>query len=154
MAKSEPILFDQYLVLGIPIIDKQHANLVRMVNNLYLACQKSRETTNQQFIEAVHESVDYVRYHFSTEEKLMLLLSYPEFSVHKKKHGDFIWEILTISKQFEDGEKFVPKKFVFFLCDWIKNHIGDTDKLFAEYFMTMKKDGKLNTILAWEPKVR
>ena len=146
--EKEYSVFDVPVEFGIPIIDTQHANLVRITNNLRMSCLMSAEMANNRFIRAVHEATEYVQYHFSTEEKLMSILSFPEYPDHKREHADFIWEILSRAKQFQEGQNLVPEKFVYFLSEWIRNHIGGSDKVFAEYFVSMKNHGKLRLILS------
>jgi hemerythrin len=93
---------------------------------------------------------DYARYHFSTEEKLMSILEYPAFDDHKREHVDFLWEVSCRLRQFQngEGEGNLPEKFVCFLSEWIKNHMGIYDKAFADYFLSMKHHGKLKLILS------
>ena len=145
---QEYTVLDVPIEFGIPIIDTQHANLVRITNNLRMSCLVSSENANSRFIRAVQEAAEYVQYHFSTEEKLMSLLGYPGYSEHKTEHSDFVWEVLSRAKQFQDGQNLVPEKFVYFLSEWIRAHIGVSDKEFAEYFLTMKNHGKLKLILS------
>jgi hemerythrin-like metal-binding protein len=113
-----------------------------------MACNKGVETKNGRFQKAVHEAVDYARYHFSTEEKLMSILEYPAFDMHKKEHENFIWEALNRLKQFREGEEILPENLVSFLSEWIKSHIGVHDREFADYFLSMKHHGKLKLILS------
>ena len=147
VANNECTVQNDLMVLGIPILDMQHANLVRIVGNLRLACQNGIETSNVRFIYAVHEAVDYAKYHFSTEEKLLALLEYPDHHQHKREHWDFIWEILNLAKQFEEGQGLSPEKFVDFFGKWLNSHIALSDKVFADYFLTMKHHAKLKLIL-------
>ena len=142
------IQWDERLMLDIPVIDRQHENLVRMANNLHLLCTKSKETDNQRFLKAAHEAITYIRYHFSCEEKLMCLLEFSEFSVHKREHEDFVMEILTLAKQFEDGKQSVQNHFMRFIKEWILSHITVSDRAFADFFMSMKNHAKLKLILA------
>ena len=139
---------NELFVFGIPVLDTQNANLVRICSNLRTACSKGVETKNGRLQKAVHEAVDYARYHFSTEEKLMSILEYPAFDMHKKEHDNFIWEALNRLKKFREGEEISPENLVSFLSEWIKNHIGDYDKEFAGHFLSMKHHGKLKLILS------
>ena len=152
--KQEYAALDGQLVFGIPIIDTQHANLIRIANNLRLACLVAgTETANPRFLRAVREAVDYIRNHFNTEEKLMVLLDFPDYHTHKKEHDDFIWEILSHAKQFQEEQGLVPEKFAYSLSDWINSHIGSSDKTFADFFLAMKHHGKLRLILSGIPKL-
>ena len=91
---------NDHLNFGIPILDSQHANLLRIVDNLRMTCLKGKDTAHLRFIRAVYEAADYAQYHFSTEEKLLSLLEFPEYHDHKKEHTDFIWKILSWINQF------------------------------------------------------
>jgi len=142
---------DELFVFGIPVLDTQNANLIRICSNLRMACNKGVETKNGRFQKAVHEAADYARYHFSTEEKLMSILEYPAFDTHKREHEGFIWEVLSRLKLFQEEEEQHPEKLVFFLSEWIKNHIGVYDREFADYFLSMKHHGKLKLILSGRP---
>jgi hemerythrin-like metal-binding protein len=141
---------EAYMLLGIPVIDKQHINLMRITNNLYMASRNSEETVNFRFIQAVHEAAEYARYHFNTEEKLMCLLDFPEFYNHKKEHEDFAWEISNFSERFQNEQDLIPRNFVHFFSDWLRFHIGASDKNFADFFFFLKNYGKLKFTLAAE----
>ena len=145
--------FDELFVFGIPVLDTQNANLIRICNNLRMACNKGVETKNGRFQRAVREAADYARYHFSTEEKLMSILEYPAFDDHKREHEAFIWEVLGRLRQLQEDkvEEDLPEKIVNFLSEWIRNHIGIYDKEFADYFLSMKHHGKLKLILSGRP---
>jgi hemerythrin len=129
--------------VGIPLIDEQHQKLISITNTLYLGCLKGDEKARAYFMQAIHEAVDYVRYHFSAEEKLMERIDYPDLVNHKKQHDEFVKEILLEVQAFEDGKKFVPNIFVRYLRDWVLTHIAISDKHYADYLMALKKHGTL-----------
>ena len=141
------------LVLGIPVIDQQHANLLRITNNLHSVCLNSAKIEKFRLIRAIREAIDYIRQHFNTEEKLMQLSNYPGFLEHKKMHSDFIWEILSHFGQFEDDQKDTPQKFAQYFSDWVNLHIVDSDKEFAEFFLNVKQPSKLRMVLSGEPQL-
>jgi hemerythrin len=133
---------DRYRI-GIPLIDEQHKKLIDMTNTLYLGCLDGDEAANAYFLKTVHEAVDYVRFHFTTEEKLLERINYPGLAAHKKEHEDFVKEILQQVQAFQGGKKFVPNMFVRYLRDWVLTHIAVSDKLYALYLVEMKKQGTL-----------
>ena len=141
------IEWDERFILGIPIIDKQHEDLVRICNNLHWACLKDQRVADSRFILTANEAFDYARRHFSTEEKLMFLLDFSEFSEHKKEHENFIKEISSRYKQFEEGDHFAPNHFVHFLSEWIFSHITICDKKFADLFLSMNHYSKFKQTL-------
>lgn len=147
----EHIILDAHLVFNIPVLDKQHANLVRMVNNLRLVCAKGEENADYRFVQAVNEIVDYIHFHIKTEEKLMFLLEFPDCLGHKKKHSDILWEILKRSRQIREGKDGVSGEFVDYLCGAMRPHIEDADGAFADFFVKMERHGKLRLILGASP---
>ncbi|GMO55251.1 MAG: hemerythrin family protein [Treponemataceae bacterium] len=144
---DEIIEWEYRFSLGIPIIDKQHQQLVALTNKLYSACLLDSASMRQQFKQTMHEAVDYVRYHFSTEEKLMALLEFTGTDEHKKQHENFVREVLQTVKDFEGGKQFVPNTLVRYLREWIFSHIAVYDKRLAEYVQNAKKTGKVDEML-------
>ncbi|MCL2070119.1 MAG: hemerythrin family protein [Treponema sp.] len=149
--KSNLIEWEKRYMLGVPLIDGQHKELVRLTNDLHFACRDSRETANDCFIRVAREAVNYVRYHFSTEEKMMLLLMFPHFNEHKKHHESFVKEILHQTKMFSEQQNLVPNRFVHFLKDWVLSHIAVRDKVFAEYVLSLRDADKLE--MMFDPAV-
>ena len=140
------IEWDARLILGIPLIDKQHEKLVQLTNNLHLACLQSTETASAGFMAAVREAVNYVQQHFTTEEKMMLLFDFPEFTAHKGKHEGFVIEFLTQTQKFINRRHLAPNRFVYFLKDWILSHIAVNDKVFAEFVLQTRQHEKLEQL--------
>ncbi|ULQ59627.1 bacteriohemerythrin [Brucepastera parasyntrophica] len=133
---------DRYTVY-IPMVDDQHKHLVSMTNELYEGCLLGGEAAHAYFQKAIHEAVQYVQKHFATEEKILKTVNYPEYSIHKKEHEDFILEVLQQVKNFQEGKKFVPNNFVRFLREWVLTHIAVSDKKYADYLLKLKKEGKI-----------
>jgi len=124
---------------GIPLIDIQNKTLVRKINGLYSACSEDTKAINQHFFQATHEAVDYVRFHFRIEENLMYMLEFSDRIDHKKEHENFTKEILIFFDWFNQGEQLAPYHFVKFLKNWVQSHIAVSDKVFADFFLEMKK---------------
>jgi hemerythrin len=133
---------DRYLI-GIPLIDDQHKELIRLTNNLYEACLVGGEAARVNFRETIRGTVDYVKFHFAAEEKILENVKYPGIAAHKKEHESFVIKVLADVKNFEEGKTFVPNIFVRYLKDWILTHIAVEDKKYAEYILDLKKRNTL-----------
>jgi hemerythrin len=133
---------DRYLI-GIPLVDEQHKELIRLTNRLYESCLQGDQEARESFKAAMRELVDYVKFHFGAEEQILKNINYPDFTGHKKQHEDFVRQVLEEIKNFEGGKKFVPNVFVRFLRDWILTHIAVVDTKYAEYIRALKKKGAL-----------
>jgi hemerythrin len=133
---------DRYSV-GIQLIDDQHKELIRLTNELYKGCLAGDAAARSYFMTAVKGTVDYVKYHFAAEEKLLENAKYPDIAEHKKQHELFVKQILDDVQSFQGGKKFVPNVFVRFLRDWILSHIAVMDKCYSVYILNLKKQGAL-----------
>jgi hemerythrin len=135
---------DRYSV-NIQLIDDQHKELINMTNSLYKGCLSGDEAARSYFMETIRGTVDYVKYHFSAEEKMLENVKYPDIVQHKREHESFIKQILEDVEKFQEGKKFVPNVFVRFLKDWILTHIAVQDKKYSEYIFGLKKKGLLDS---------
>jgi hemerythrin len=134
---------DKYCV-GIPLIDEQHKTLIEHTNTLYRGCLAGTdEEKTAYFMKAVKDVVDYVKFHFSAEEKMLENVKYPQLPRQKKQHEMFVQKLLEDVRGFQNGQKFVINNFVRFLRDWILSHIAMEDTQYARYIFDLKKNGRL-----------
>ena len=78
--------------------------------------------------------IDYTKYHFGTEEKLMQAHSYQSYIIHKKAHDDLTRHAIDLQKKFEGGNLIITIEVMNFLKDWVSRHILSTDKQYAPFF--------------------
>jgi len=133
---------DKYAT-GIELIDSQHHQLVDLTNELYRACLSGGDERLSVFKDAMSRMVEYVRFHFTAELKLLAAIKYPDYNNHKKMHNDLVEEILAASNKYDDGKKFIPNIFVRTLKDWVFGHIAVYDKIYAAYVAEQKRKGIL-----------
>ena len=137
----EIVSWSDIYVTKIELIDSQHRELLNLTNELYRACLSGSEKANVVFKDAMSRMVDYVRFHFTTEQKLLEKVKFPDYADHKKKHEVLIKNILDAVKDHGKGAKFVPNNFVRTLKDWILGHIAVFDKAYSMYIHDLKKKG-------------
>jgi hemerythrin len=135
---------DKYCV-GIPFIDEQHKKLIEHTNTLYQGCLSgSPEEKKTYFMNTVKLVVDYTKFHFSAEEKMLQNVNYPQLASQKKQHEEFVQKLIDDVRSFQGGSKFAPNNFVRFLRDWILSHIALEDTKYARYIFDLKKTGCLD----------
>ena len=120
--------------------------LINFTNKLYRSCMKGRQNTREDFLEVLRKTVDYTGYHFSTEEKIMERVAYPEFSTHKREHNTFVLDVLKSVDTISKGGSYNPISFVHFLKDWVLFHIAVSDAAMGTYLIKLKKNGTLQNI--------
>jgi hemerythrin len=143
--KKNFVEWDNNYSIGIPLVDNQHKRLIDVTNKLFMGCLRGDEEARRFFLKTIHEGVDYVKYHFTTEEKIMERINYPNLAVHRGQHQDFVRELVAEVQSFQGGKRFVPNMMVRYLRDWILTHIAVSDKQIGSYLMELKKQGKLYT---------
>jgi len=133
---------DKYMT-GIAQIDEQHHHLVNLANQLYAACFAKEDVLHSVFKDSMSRMVEYVRFHFDAESKLLQAINYPDYSEHKKMHDTLIKKILEAAENYKEGKKFVPNNFVRTLVEWVFSHIAVYDKRYSAYTMERLKGGFL-----------
>ncbi|MDR1985709.1 MAG: bacteriohemerythrin [Treponema sp.] len=148
MVKEVFVVWEDRYSVGIPSIDEQHKELLVLTNKLYDACRNGEEKAREYFKEVIRGAVEYVQFHFTSEERIMERINFPELAAHKVQHTTFVKQVLEEVKMFESGKSFVPNAFVRFLRDWILTHIAMSDIKYAEYIHTLKKQGTLQQLIS------
>lgn len=123
------------LSIGVVQIDGQHQKLVGMVNRLHDA-MKNR-TGSQEVVKVLSELVEYTKYHFETEEKLMQQHGYTSFPSHRKEHVDLTKQVSDLAvKVGENNSSIITIETMNFLRDWLKNHILGTDMKLGDFLQS------------------
>jgi hemerythrin len=119
---------DSYSV-GNQRIDEQHKYLVKQINDLFHELG-SKDGNNVKSI--FGELFKYTLNHFSMEEKMMEDFKYSGINAHKTEHKNFIQRLNELNTKFNKGEHQVKLETLYFLKDWLLNHIHCIDKFTFE----------------------
>lgn len=127
-------------------IDNQHRKLVDLLNNLYQHFQED-ETNKDYLIKLVDELYEYTDYHFESEEKFYQKKNSEEKQTkkHIQEHKKFLTSILSYKRKLSNSEEDFTLDLMFFLKDWIIEHILYSDKKFINF---IKKDN--NPFIDWK----
>ncbi len=111
-------------------IDEQHKVLFDLINQLY---SKFSDTDKDTILDILNELYKYTDEHFRTEEVLFDIYKYPHTEEHKKEHKDFVDKVAEFTKKFEEGDEMLTFDILFFLKDWIIEHILYSDRKYIDY---------------------
>ncbi len=116
------------LAVGIELIDNQHKELFKAVNDLTEAMWDGRGREQAQKLMVFLG--DYVVLHFGAEESLMVKKNFQRYKEHKQLHDKFVEEFVRFKATFESGESDAnfTVKVLDETCDWLRNHIKKMDK--------------------------
>jgi hemerythrin len=125
---------------GINMIDEQHKGLLDLVNELFNHVTGNKAEEHAYFQEVIQQAVNYVKFHFATEEKYMTTISFPGFAEHKKVHEQFVLTVIKTIKDFNEGNKLTLENFANFLKDWVLSHIAVMDMQYANFDRSLKSN--------------
>jgi hemerythrin-like metal-binding protein len=121
---------DSYSI-GNEKVDEQHQKLVELINTLY---HTDSSNEDEIILEVLADMLDYIKFHFSYEEKLMIESDYPDYKLHRKEHFEFVKKWNEFNREFIEGDAYLTSKQIGeYLKDWLITHILGTDKKFWNY---------------------
>lgn len=127
---SKIIWKDKYNV-GNEKIDSQHQFLVSLINKI----DDKKNNEKLDVLELFKDMSSYAEKHFKDEEVLMKKINYRNYTEHQKEHYNFIKKLNELYKKIEQDEEIIDE-ILFFLSDWLVNHILICDKELANFFET------------------
>ena len=133
MATTTTLLFpwsDTYNV-KIGIIDMQHKNLVKILNDLHQAMVVGHG--KEQLGKILSNLIKYTQVHFKTEEDLLQSRHYPEYDQHKFEHDRLLETVLSFQGRFQRNEVGLTIEVMDFLKNWLSKHILGTDKRYGPF---------------------
>lgn len=115
-------------------IDQQHQVLVNMLNALNDAV-KIRKPRDDIFL-IIDEIIAYTRFHFATEERLMVNSGYTDVEFHKDKHKQLMQDALHLKEKLADlGEEMFTDWFKHWPFTRVLAHIQYADQQFEEQLL-------------------
>lgn len=128
-----PFKWTTDLATGDPAVDAQHRGIFRRVNRLLGAMMDGTGLTEVHRFAAFLDA--YAVTHFQDEERAMLEAGYPDLDAHAASHAAFRRDLADLIGGIDDGQGLaypvlqVQRR----VCDWLTNHIGESDRAFADF---------------------
>lgn len=119
--------------LGIEDIDFQHHFFLNLINRLASEFESFEKNADYKAA-LISELNAYARFHFISEENMMVKYNYPGLKEHREHHRNLIdqlsaKEVLFLKKKSTSANE----EIIHFLIDWFINHTSVEDRLFADY---------------------
>jgi hemerythrin len=126
--------------LGIKLIDEQHRVLVRIINDLDDLLKNS--FSREKLVALFSELVDYTKYHFSTEERLMKTRSYnsAQLSAHIRQHQQFVQQVKSLNEDSATYTREEAEWVLKYLTNWLINHILKVDRHLVDHLQRQEKE--------------
>jgi hemerythrin-like metal-binding protein len=125
------ITWNASLILGLPSLDEQHQQLVRLLNELHDdMIARQAHTTLGSLLDALF---DYTEFHFSYEESLLARHGYRAFNEHRALHEALRQKVNAFREQHHEGRIGLSPSVLEFLRDWLLTHIGEQDARYVRH---------------------
>ncbi len=117
--------------VGFDNIDEQHTKMIELFNQLHLTVIYGHgKDVLQQLLNAI---VEYSKFHFDSEEKLMYEISYPRLGIHRQEHQALMDKLIDVVDNFSSGKIIINSTTLTELEKWLVKHIDETDSLLATW---------------------
>lgn len=113
-------------------LDKQHQKLIRLYNELHesLLHGTIEEATTQKK-QTLASLIEYIDYHFSSEEQYLQEIHYPDLENHCQIHNRFSNKVTSIQEDIANGDMVFTSSIIKLLRNWIIDHILKQDKAYS-----------------------
>ncbi|WP_353258731.1 bacteriohemerythrin [Prochlorothrix hollandica] len=131
---------DDYLT-GDWLIDSQHQNLFRLVNQLHASIHQGipHPGVKPQLEELLRCTLE----HFTMEEDRMAAQNYPHLESHCKRHGALVERIQLALRKVMEDETVIPVDVSQCLSEWMIHHIKGEDQRMIEFFRAHNSEGPI-----------
>ena len=133
------MIWDSAWNIGHQEIDEQHQRWFELLNSLKESVLSSDNKKLTEVKKAtLREMLDYTRYHFKNEEKMMHENNYPRAHLHWRMHKDFENIVYENYRKVEEGGLVLTTELISLIKDWLLNHIQNEDKNFGLHLDSLK----------------
>ena len=125
--------WDESLSVGVELIDSQHKEWIKRLNDVSAAIQSGRGAS--RIAATLDFLVEYTQFHFGTEERFMTDHEYAELDAHKAKHQELTDTIKNLEQDFEEdgATQALATAINTFLTNWLVKHIREVDLRFGAF---------------------
>ena len=120
---------DDYSV-GIEAMDNDHKRLLNLINQLQTAVDYYTGRESEE--KAMQELIDYIKTHFTKEEKLLEDNDFADLAAHKELHKQYVDKVNELLEQYKNDSEATLIEALAFLKDWLIKHINGTDKEYGK----------------------
>ena len=130
LGAQTPITWSDDYKIGVEKIDREHEELFNTYGKFIESINSNNAPSSITSTLEIFE--DYILYHFSNEESLMLSIGYPDLFSHKLEHLDFRVSVTRFRTAITQGDD-INHDFVKFFGHWLISHIMVMDKRISEF---------------------
>ena len=130
---------------GLAIVDRQHQQLVNLINQLGMGADEANpEHIDQTLVKLTH----YTVYHFQSEEEIMTRarVAATHADKHRATHRQFIAQVAEWTARRERQEAVNLRQLLDFLSNWLIFHILGDDQSLSRQVKAIQAGGDPQTV--------
>ena len=131
--------WSEEVTLGIKQIERQHQNLLSLINDLRNMADNS--VRSEELISSLIEFTRSVEEHFDYEEDILGITGYIKSEQHRKEHDSILQKLNEIAKSAVEHEQSAMKEALVNVFNWFEQHLTEEDTEYLRYL----KDGVSDT---------
>jgi hemerythrin-like metal-binding protein len=133
------MVWNDSLLTGIEIVDRQHRGLVELVNQVAPLLAASGGQRVDDFAPLRDRLMAYAASHFKTEEDLMVHYRVDSrvLDHHRQSHAAFVDRIRELADHFASGRGVTGSELLSFLAGWLMFHILGEDQTMARQILAI-----------------
>jgi hemerythrin len=136
----ESFLWDEHYVTGLDTVDKQHHQLVDMINRFGNLLTQPENWFPGEIEKVFADLTAYAKYHFTEEESLMESTGVDtrHLDYHRNEHIRFLEEVTQMHVEMTSENRDKAKPLLKFLTHWLAYHILGSDQSMAKQIAAIK----------------
>ena len=130
MPQMGPLVWDESMETGDPLVDRQHREIHQLVDDAEAAAGKP-----ELLMSVLDRLMAHVDCHFATEEALMAQTGYAGLvaAAHVAEHRDLTNEARGVVMKVRLGELTSMEPVAEFLRAWLVKHVEASDRAFIDH---------------------
>jgi hemerythrin-like metal-binding protein len=115
------IVWDDSFSVGIEELDKQHKQIVGVINRLIDEPKEGFDP--DEVAKILDELTKFAHYHFKMEEQLLAEHGYPDLQAQQDEHKEFRVELANLCMDSMKNHTIIPINVLLYLKEWWTDHI-------------------------------
>jgi hemerythrin len=120
------------LSVGVARFDKEHQELVKLLNSLHDEMLKGK--AKDALSRILGQLINYTVIHFKSEEDLFRKYAYPQAAAHTAEHEALKFKAADLEKALREGTSALSTETLNFLREWLVRHIQGSDMQYKAFF--------------------
>lgn len=127
---------------GIPSLDNEHKDIISCINSFFAKCDAGAGVG--EILDLYNALDSYTKKHFSYEENLQRINSYPGLAEQQKQHSLFLADLAEMKQSLDENGSSIKLTVTTKgrLIRWLNHHINTLDKEFISFLNAKKSNSK------------